>query len=127
MISHHYGGTSETPQGADELLPVVIMVVFNSGVLKMASQAFYIKKMRNSSLMSSEAEYYLTTYETALDFIIRHKTENLLKEEGNESDLIAQMDEIDHMVSKSGTPTLTPNPSPSQKDFQFKECSLPFK
>jgi hypothetical protein len=126
MISDSFG---DSPQGADQLLPVVIMVVYNSGVAKMASQAFYIKKMRQESLMSSESEYYLITYETALDYLIRHKAESPLEETSFSEDNLAQMEEIDNLVAKSQAPVILPESTATHEEInglalaKFKECA----
>lgn len=112
MIGDYYSASKKEMHGADELLPAMILVVLNSGLGKMASQAYYIKRIRQEELLSGEGEYYLTTFEGTLDYIIRHKVPEQLIHIDQEDDLNAQLEEIDQLASANLTPILTPEPSP---------------
>lgn len=112
MIGDYYSATRQETHGADELLPLMILAVVSSGLEQMATQAYYIKRMRCENMLTGEGEYYLTTFEGALDYIIRSKTPKQQVIRHADDDLSLQMQEIDKLASANITPALTPEPSP---------------
>jgi hypothetical protein len=55
--------------GADEFLPLLIYVVLKSNPPQMHSNIQFISRFRNPSKMITEAGYYFTHVESAIDFI----------------------------------------------------------
>jgi len=99
-------GNSDTPTGADELLPVLILLVFDSEIPDLATQAYFIRKFRQENLLSGQGEYYITTFEGTLDYIIKLQPKINLEDK----ELADGMAEIDMLA-----PTNQPKPTEEPK------------
>ena len=95
MVWDFYSAKSDSPTGADELLPVMILVVGCSEIDSLETQASLIRRLRHPSLLGGQEEYYLTVYESALEYIS--------KLESQSDELADQMAEIEKIpINQSG-------------------------
>lgn len=61
----------DVPTGADDFLPVLIFTTIKACPERPASNLNFIRELRSNELLKGFSDYYLTAYESVLDFIER--------------------------------------------------------
>lgn len=122
MISEYFCAKKGTQvsTGADELIPLTILLVYDSNLRFPATEAYFIRRIRNEYLLNGAGEYYLTTYEAALDYLIKLGAETSVKdvsraEEAEFEKQIAEIQSLDVSMTQSspyqgGARLQTPSP-----------------
>ena len=69
MITEKAQNSQMKITGADEVFPMVVYVLLKANVKKLKSNLRYIQNYRHETRLESQEEYYLTTINSALEFI----------------------------------------------------------
>lgn len=69
MITEKAQNSQMKITGADEVFPMVVYVLLKANVKKLKSNLKYIQLYRHETRLESQEEYYLTTINSAVEFI----------------------------------------------------------
>ncbi len=69
MITEKAQNSQMKITGADEVFPMVVFGILRGNVRKLKSNLKYIQSFRHETRLESQEEYYLTTMNSALEFI----------------------------------------------------------
>jgi len=105
-------GGEGSKSGADDFLPVLIIILIHANPPNLQSNIQYIRRFRHPSRLLEEAGYYLTQLESAVHFLLNVKAQ-FLKLSEEEFELYMTGNHPDQNTSTSSPPAASTIPSSS--------------
>ena len=107
----------DVPSGADDFLPALIFTTIKASPEAAYTNLNYVRELRNTDLLKGATDYYLTAYESVLDFIERLDISRLKISQldyqllfGHNNDKV-EIQEADQVIKEKFYPNETPSKS----------------